>query len=50
MNQVIAVQTLPMTLLDRCGLDLDRWYTLPRRLRGLLQMKSSAERDIAHCR
>jgi len=50
MNQVIAVQTLPMTLLDRCGLDLDRWYPLPRRLGGLLQMKSSAERDIAHCR
>ena len=50
MNQVIAVQTLPMTLLDRCGLDLDRWYPLPRRLRGLLQMKSGAERDIAHCR
>jgi thioredoxin reductase len=50
MNQVIAVQTLPMMLLDRCGLDLDRWYPLPRRLRGLLQMKSSAERDIAHCR
>lgn len=50
MNQVIAVQTLPMTLLDRCGLDLDRWYPLPRRLGGLLRMKSSAERDIAHCR
>jgi thioredoxin reductase len=50
MNQVIAVQTLPMTLLDRCGLDFDRWYPLPRRLGGLLQMKSSAARDIAHCR
>lgn len=50
MNQVIAVQTLPMTLLDRCGLDLDRWYPLPRRLFGLMQMKYSAERDVAHCR
>lgn len=50
MNQVIAVQTLPMTLLDRCGLDLDRWYPLPRRLSGLLKMKASAKRDLAHCR
>lgn len=50
MNQVIAVQTLPMTLLDRCGLDLDRWYPLPRRMAGLLRMKATATRDIAHCR
>ena len=50
MNQVIAVQTLPMTLLDRCGLDLDRWYPLPRRLAGLIRMKVTARQDIAHCR
>lgn len=49
MNQVIAVQTLPMMLLDRCGLDLDRWYPLPRRLAGLIKMKSSAKADIDHC-
>lgn len=49
MNQVIAVQTLPMMLLDRCSLDLDRWYPLPRRLFGLMQMKASASADIAHC-
>lgn len=50
MNQVIAVQTLPLTLLDRCGLDLDRWYPLPRRMAGLIRMKSTATQDIAHCR
>jgi thioredoxin reductase len=50
LNQVIAVRTLPMTLLDRCGLDLDRWYPMPRRLFGLFQMKASATSDIAHCR
>ena len=50
MNQVIAVQTLPMMLLDRCGLDLDRWYPLPRRMAGLMRMKSTATQDIAHCR
>ncbi len=50
MNQVIAVQNLPLRLLDRCGLDLDRWYPLPRRMAALMRMKSSAARDIAHCR
>ncbi|PSL17794.1 FAD-dependent oxidoreductase [Shimia abyssi] len=50
MNQVIAVQTLPMMLLDRCGLDLDRWYPFPRRMAALYQMKATANEDIAHCR
>ncbi|SFS16525.1 FAD-dependent oxidoreductase [Yoonia litorea] len=50
MNQVIAVQTLPLMLLDRCGLDLDRWYPFPRRMLGLMRMKSTAAADIAHCR
>lgn len=49
MNQVVAVQTLPMLLLDRCGLDLDRWYPFPRRMAGLIKMKASAKADIAHC-
>lgn len=50
MNQVVAVQTLPLMLLDRCGLDLDRWYPLPRRMAALMRMKASAADDIAHCR
>jgi len=50
MNQVLAVQALPLMLLDRCGLDLDRWYPLPRRMAGLLRMKSTASTDIAHCK
>lgn len=49
LNQVIAVQTLPLMLLDRCGLDLDRWYPFPRRMAGLIQMKSTANSDISHC-
>lgn len=50
MNQVIAVQTLPLMLLDRCGLDMDRWYPFPRRMAGLMRMKASAASDIAHCK
>ncbi|MEM1429162.1 MAG: FAD-dependent oxidoreductase [Pseudomonadota bacterium] len=50
LNQTLAVKTLPLTLLDRCGLDLDRWYPLPRRMLGLVQMMAGAKRDVAHCR
>ncbi|WP_424973000.1 FAD-dependent oxidoreductase [Dinoroseobacter sp. S76] len=50
LNQVTAVQTLPMLLLDRCGLDMDRWYPLPRRMAALLRMKATAKEDCAHCR
>lgn len=50
LNQVIATQTLPMLLLDRCGLDFDRWYPLPRRMLALFQMKAGARADITHCR
>lgn len=50
MNQAIAVQNLPLRLLDKCGLDLDRWYPLPRRAIALFQMKSGLDRDVAHCR
>lgn len=47
--QALAVQNLPFKLLDRCGLDLDRWFPLPRRLAALLKMKAGMSEDIAHC-
>lgn len=50
LNQVIALQTLPMSVLNRCGLDMDRWYPFPRRLAALLEIKMHAHPDIAHCR
>ena len=49
MNQAIAVQALPLTLLSRCGIDFDRWYPFPRRVVGLLKMKAHAQRDIPRC-
>ena len=50
LNQVTALQTLPLTLLNRCGLDMDRWYPLPRRISALISMKANAKPDLAHCR
>lgn len=50
MNEVLTIQTLPMRLLEHCGLDLDQWYPRPRRIVGLLRMKATADRDIGRCR
>jgi hypothetical protein len=49
LTQALVVKTLPLKVLDRCGLDLDRWYPFPRRLAALVQMKASSSRDIPHC-
>lgn len=49
LSQALCLTLLPMSLLDRCGLDFDRWYPLPRRLIGLIRAKSTAKADIAHC-
>lgn len=49
LNQVVALQTLPMSVLNRCGLDMDRWYPLPRRLAALMDIKRHAAADLAHC-
>ncbi|MEM6760462.1 MAG: FAD-dependent oxidoreductase [Pseudomonadota bacterium] len=49
LNQIIALKILPFSVLMRCGLDMDRWYPLPRRLAGLLAIKRHAKADIAHC-
>jgi len=49
LTQALAVRTLPLSLLDRCGLDFDRWFPLPRRMSALLKMKTGAAKDIPHC-
>jgi len=49
LTQALAVKTLPLMLLDRCGLDLDRWYPFPRRMAAVVKMKTGATREIPHC-
>ncbi len=49
LTQTLAVQNLPLSLLDRCGLDFDRWFPFPRRMSALIKMKTGASRDIPHC-
>lgn len=50
MHRVLGVQALPLKLLNRCALDFDRWYPVPRRMISLLQLKASATGDVARCR
>ncbi len=49
LNQVLCMNTLPVAVLDRCKLDMDRWFPMHRRLAAAMRMKSAATRDIAHC-
>ncbi|MBD3678699.1 MAG: FAD-dependent oxidoreductase [Rhodobacteraceae bacterium] len=49
LNTVILLNALPFRVLDRCGLDFDRWFPLPRRLAVLVTVKSNSKRDLAHC-
>ena len=39
MNAVILIDTLPFKALGQCGLDLDRWFPLHRRVGALLDVK-----------
>jgi hypothetical protein len=50
MNTILMLQALPFRVVDRCGLDLDRWYPLPRRLATLVDLKINGERYVDHCR
>jgi ribulose 1,5-bisphosphate synthetase/thiazole synthase len=50
MNLITLLQTLPFRVFDRCGLDIDRLFPLPRRLAALIDLKLNGDRYVAHCR
>lgn len=49
LNFCLAVKLLPLKVLLSCGINLDLWYPLPRRMLGLFQTHITARSDIAHC-
>ena len=49
-NAIVMMEALPMTALNRCGLDLDRWYPLPRRLIAIAWLRWRRNRILSHCR
>lgn len=50
MNLILMIQALPFRVVNRCGLDFDRLYPLPRRALALLDLKINGHRHVAHCR
>ncbi len=50
MNLVSLINALPFRALDECGLDLDRWFPMHRRVASLLNTKINARRYLEHCR
>ncbi len=50
MNTIVIMNTVPFKVLDRCGLDLDRWFPLPRRFAALVDVKLNQRKYLAHCR
>jgi hypothetical protein len=50
LNMMTIMDHVPLTVFSRCGLDLNRWYPLHRRLISFARLKVSKRRYIAHCR
>ena len=47
-NTIRLMDVLPFRVLDRCGLDLDRWYPLPRRVAAFANIRLNRRRYLAH--
>lgn len=50
MNTLVLLKLLPLQVVDKCALDLDRWFPLPRRLAALIAVKWHERRYLRHCR
>lgn len=50
LNMMVIMKNVPISVFGRCGLDLNRWFPLPRRLAALVQLKWHQRRYMAHCR
>ncbi|PWJ13261.1 FAD-dependent oxidoreductase [Jannaschia seohaensis] len=48
-TQCALVPSLPFKVFDECGLDLNRWYPLPRRVPILIDLKRNGPAYVAHC-
>lgn len=49
-NTLLITQTVPMKVMQDCGLDFNLWYPLPRRLPVLLRLLANRQRYLHHCR
>ncbi|MEM1272873.1 MAG: FAD-dependent oxidoreductase [Pseudomonadota bacterium] len=49
-NTVALIDAVPFRVLDSCGLDLDRWFPLHRRLATLIDVKFHRKKYLSHAR
>ncbi|MEO1476683.1 MAG: potassium transporter, partial [Pseudomonadota bacterium] len=49
-NHITFLDTIPVPDLLRCGLDIDRWFPLPRRGALIMDLKLNGHRYQRHCR
>lgn len=50
LNHITFLNTIPVPDLLRCGLDIDRWFPLPRRGLLIMDLKVNGKRYQRHCR
>lgn len=50
LNMMTIMDHVPLRVFSRCGLDINRWYPLPRRLLSFARLKLNQRRHMAHCR
>jgi pyridine nucleotide-disulfide oxidoreductase len=50
LNMMTIMDHVPLRVFSRCGLDINRWYPLPRRLLSFARLKLNQRRNMAHCR
>lgn len=50
LNMMTIMDHVPISVFSRCGLDINRWYPLPRRLVSFAKLKMNKHRYMAHCR
>ncbi|WP_172299779.1 FAD-dependent oxidoreductase [Pseudoruegeria sp. HB172150] len=48
-NMIQLMDALPFDVLNRCGLDPDRWFPLPRRAASVMKVKMNRKRYLDHC-
>ena len=50
LNMLLVMEAAPLSVFGRCGLDLNRWYPLHRRLWALARLGTGKRRLMARCR
>ena len=50
LNMLTMMENVDMEVFGKCGVDLNRWYPMSRRLLSFASLKMNQKRYMAHCR